>query len=182
MKTNENQIWQYEAGEVDKLAQKIEKDPGIAFTKRTMAQHLVSLVNFTRGDVVMEPCYGDGAFFDCLPENTTNLFCEINLGIDYLAQNKIVDITLSNPPFVPRKLFWQFHQKAMETTNREIWWLINISSLNVFTPNRIEEMNSKQWFLNRMHITSDKRWFGRYVWCQFIKEDRNFMTFNKKVF
>lgn len=33
-----------------------------------------------------------------------------------------------------------------------------------------------------MHITSDKRWFGRYVWCQFTREDKNVISFDKKVF
>lgn len=175
-------IWEYNSNENDELAKMVEKDPTITFTKPEMAKHLIEQINFLEGDIVMEPCLGDGAFFDNLPDYTNNEWCEINKGIDYLTQNKQVDITLSNPPFVPRKLFWQFHQKAMKTTNREIWWLINISSLNVFTPNRLEEMNNKGWHLNKMHIVADKRWFGRYVWCQFTKENKDFISYNKKVF
>ena len=70
----------------------------------------------------------------------------------------------------------------MDTTRREIWWLINMSALNTFTPNRVEEMHNKGWYLNHMHITSDKRWFGRYVFVQFTKEDKNVISFDKKVF
>jgi hypothetical protein len=71
----------------------------------------------------------------------------------------------------------------MQTTRREIWWLINIASLNVFTPNRIEEMQNNGWYLNHMHITSDKRWFGRYVWCKFSKDkSKNVLSYNKKVY
>jgi len=179
---NENKIWDYKSNENDELAKQVKKDPDIAYTKDDMAKYLLTVIDFKDGDEVMEPCYGKGAFYNNLPANTNNHYCEINMGSDYLTQDKMVDITLSNPPFVPRKLFWSFHQKAMDTTRREIWWLINISSLNVFTPNRIEEMNNKGWYLNHMHITSDKRWFGRYVWVQFTKENRNILSFNKKIF
>lgn len=84
------------------------KDPDIVMTKPEMAKHLLSLVSFMDGDKVMEPCKGKGAFYDNLPSNVEKLYCEINEGKDYLTQEVEVDITLSNPPFVPRKLFWQF--------------------------------------------------------------------------
>ena len=178
-----SKIWEYESKETDRLAEQVHKDPEIAFTKSEMANYLVSLIEFRERDVVMEPCYGKGAFYEALPNIVEKKFCEINMGLDYLTQNQIADITLSNPPFVPRKLFWQFHQKAMETTNREIWWLINVSSLNVFTPKRIEEMNAKGWYLSHIHFVSDKRWFGRYAWCKFTKNiEENILTYNKKVF
>ena len=176
-------VWNYDSAEIDRLALQMDKEPDIAFTKEEMANHLVSLIDFKEGDIVMEPCLGKGAFYKALPDYTKNIWCEINLDKDYLTQNEMVDITLSNPPFVPRKLFWSFHQKAMQTTRREIWWLINIASLNVFTPNRIEEMQNCGWYLNHMHITSDKRWFGRYVWCQFTKDEtKNVFSYNKKVY
>jgi len=177
-----SKIWDYKSNQDDKLSIQIDKTPDIAFTKDEMAKHLISIIEFKEGDIVMEPCYGKGSFYNNLPEYTNNIFCEINMDKDYLQFDGNSDITLSNPPFVPRKLFWEFHKKAMDTTNREIWWLINISSLNVFTPNRIIEMNEKGWYLNHLHITADKRWFGRYVWCQFTKTDLGILSFNKKVF
>jgi hypothetical protein len=177
-----NKIWEYDSNEDDKLAKQVVKDPTITYTNRDMAKYLISLVKFNDFDIVMEPCFGDGAFYENLPKNTTNLYCEINLGIDYLKDERMVDITLSNPPFVPRKLFWEFHKKAMVQTRREIWWLINISSLNVFTPSRLEEMREIGWYLEHMNIVSDKRWFGRYVWCKFTKNENNFIGFNRKTF
>ena len=91
----------------------------------------------------------------------------------------MVDYTISNPPFVPRKLFWSFHCKAMDTTRKGIYWLINMSSLNVFTPKRLEEMSSKGWYINNFHIVSDKRWFGRYVWIKISKENNDIMSWCK---
>jgi len=169
-------IWDYQSNEADQLAQHVEKDKDIVMTKPQMAIDLISLVSFQDGDIVMEPCYGKGAFYDNLPNNVEKKFCEINMGKDYLDFSGEVDITLSNPPFVPRKLFWSFHQKAMETTKKEIYWLINISALNVFTPKRLEEMKTKGWFINGFHIVSDKRWYGRYAWVKISKTDNNIFS------
>ncbi len=108
-------------------------------------------------------------------------WCEINEGVDYLTNNDKVDITLSNPPFVPRKLFWDFHLKAMENTSREIYWLINIGSLNVFTPARLEIMKEKEWGIEHIHIVSDKRWFGRYAWVK-ISKNKSCITWHNKTF
>lgn len=93
-----------------------------------------------------------------------------------------MDITLSNPPFVRRELFYKFHNKAMETTRKYIYWLINISCLNIFTGKRMEEMKNKNWFLNSIHIVSDKRWYGRYCWVQFSRVNNNFFTSSNKLF
>ena len=175
-------IWEYESNEKDNLSIQVKKDPNIVMTNIDMAKYLLSFINFKRGDIVMEPACGTGSFLKSFPDFTTNKFCEINEGIDYLQQNEIVDYTISNPPFVPRKLFWDFNLKAMETTNKEIYWLINMSSLNVFTPNRIKLMNDMGWYIQSFHVVSDKRWFGRYVFIKISKEVNNIFTYNKKSF
>ena len=172
----------YKSNEDDKLAKQLEKDKDIAFTKEDMAKHLISLVDFKDWDVVIEPCYWDGAFYKNLPSYTKNIFCEINMGKDYLDFDGMADITLSNPPFVPRKLFWEFHKKAMQTTRREIYRLINMYSMNVFTPKRMCEMEEAGWYIQNFHITQDKRWFGRYVRIRFSKEKNRLFTYDSKPF
>jgi len=171
-------IWDYKSNDNDMLAIQVAKDPNITYTKPEMAKYLIDRITFEEGDLVMEPCFGNGSFYNAIPDDVYKTYCEINMDKDYLQ----VDITLSNPPFIPRKLFWNFHQKAMETTRREIWWLINISSLNVFTTKRIKEMHDKKWYLNSMLVVADKRWFGRYVWCKFSKNNTNVLDFCNKSF
>ena len=174
-----NKIWDYKSDDNDKLAKKVEKDNNIVMTNPNMAKDLIKLIPFIENDVIMECCKGTGSFYDNLPNNTINKYCEINEGIDYLDFNEMVDYTISNPPFVPRKLFWSFHCKAMDTTRKGIYWLINMSSLNVFTPKRLDEMSSKGWYINNFHIVSDKRWFGRYVWIKISKENTDIMSWCK---
>lgn len=177
-----SKIWDYKSDENDKLAKKIEKNNDIVYTKPEMAIYLLSTINFKKGDIVMEPCKGKGAFFDNFPKDTKKLYCEINENKDYLQFSGKVDYTISNPPFVPRSLFWNFHLKAMETTNKEIYWLINMLSLNVFTPKRLEEMKEKGWFIESFQVVSDKRWFGRYIFIKITKTPSNFFSWNSKSF
>jgi hypothetical protein len=175
-------VWEYQSKENDNLANQVAKDEDIVMTKPEMAQYLLSKVNFIPNAIVMEPCLGKGAFYDNFPKDAKKSWCEINLGKNYLDFGGKVDYTISNPPFVPRKLFWDFHIKAMETTLKEIYWLINMSSLNVFTPKRLTEMHNKSWYLNKMFIVADKRWFGRYVFCKFSKTNTNVLDFSNRIF
>lgn len=175
-------VWSYESKKEDPLSILVEKEGReIVFTNPDMAIDLITNhTNILDGDVVCEPGKGDGAFYDNLPNNCEKIYCEINEGIDYLEDERKCDITCSNPPFVPRKLFWKFQQKAMDNTRREIYWLVGLHCLNVFTPKRLEEMKQKGWFINTLHIVADKRWYGRYVWIKITKEDGGVFTWKKK--
>ena len=179
-----SKVWNYESKENDNLA-KLVKDKGddIVMTNPKMAIDLINNhTDFKEGDKVMEPCKGYGAFYDNLPDNINKVFCEINEGKDYLEYEGMVDITLSNPPFAPRKLFWSFMVKAMETTRRNIYWLINLSALNVFTPKRLDEMKEKKWYIQHLHIVADKRWFGRYVWVKIGRKNRGIFSWERKTY
>ena len=175
-----NKVWDYVSNDNDLLAEKVKKDGNIVMTNPTMAKDLIARICFADGDIIMEACKGTGSFYDNLPSNTINKYCEINEGIDYLSFDGIVDYTISNPPFVPRKLFWSFHCKAMDTTRKEIYWLVNLASLNTFTPKRLQEMKDKGWLINSFHIVSDKRWFGRYAWVKISKNNTDVMSWYKK--
>lgn len=175
-------VWEYESNESDSLSKQVKKNPDIVMTKPEMAEYLIGLVPLKEGDVVMEPCLGKGAFYNALPSYVKKEFCEINEGKDYLSYEGMVDVTLSNPPFVPRALFWSFQQKAMSTTRKAIYWLVNLSSLNVFTPKRLEEMKKQGWYIQSFHIVSDKRWFGRYCWVMITREPSTVMTWCGKGF
>lgn len=94
----------------------------------------------------------------------------------------MVDAIISNPPFVPRKLFWDFHCKAMAVSRHSISWLINIISLNVFTPVRLLEIQSRGWYVQKLHVVADKRWFGRYVLMTFSREPSDVLTSHRETF
>ena len=177
------QIWKYKQNKDDRLGKQVAKNNDIVMTKPEMAKYLLSLITFKDGDIVCEPCLGKGAFYNNFPSNVKKVYYEINENKDYLLSTENVDYTISNPPFVPRKLFWDFHCKAMETTRNNIYWLINLLSLNAFTQKRLEEMNNKGWYMENIHIVSDKRWFGRYAFIKFGKDkEKNILSYNKTSF
>ena len=180
------QQWLNNSIEKDSLIDKSVKKNGIEqlYTKHEMAKNLINNHTFfNEGDVVMNSSYGDGAFYDNLPEHVEKYYCELDEGIDYLENNKMVDITLDNPPFTPRKLFWSFMVKAMETTRREIYWLVSMNCINVLTPKRLDEMKEKGWYVKSFHITQDKRWYGRYIWVRITKNPSDsIFSWERKVY
>ena len=177
-----SKVWDYKSNSEDKLSKQVEKDRDIVMTNPEMAKHLINTITFHKGDIVMEPCRGKGAFYNNLPDDIEKVWCEVNEGRNYFDFDGIVDITLSNPPFVPRKLFWGFMLKSMDTTRKEIYWLINISAMNVFTPKRLNIMKDKGWYIQSQYIVADKRWYGRYAWVKISKEPSNFFGWCDETF
>jgi hypothetical protein len=177
-----NKVWEYASNKNDNLSKLVEKDNTIVMTNPEMAKYLISLVGNDDGDIWLDPCAGDKAFYNNFPVNVISRYCEINEGIDFFDYNESVDIIISNPPFVPRKLFWNFMVHSMKIASKKIYWLINISSLNVFTPKRLNEMQDKNWYINSFHIVSDKRWFGRYCLVEISHINNNFLNWCNKGF
>jgi len=181
----DGKVWNYTSNENDKLQENIKKKgKSFIYTNHEMAKHLISISDIQKGDIVIEPGKGDGAFYNNIPTDCSAVWCEINEGRDFFEydETKLVDVCLSNPPFVPRKLFWNFMEKSMRITKRKIYWLLNLSSLNVFTPRRIDIMKEQGWFIQSFHIVADKRWFGRYTWVEIGREDKGIFTCHRKTF
>ena len=114
-----SKVWDYKSNENDRLSKIVKKKGNdIVMTDPEMAKMLLSRINFKEGDSVLEPCRGTGSFYNNFPEYTKNEWCEINEGRDFLDYDGTVDITISNPAYVPRKLFWDIHLKAMDITKK----------------------------------------------------------------
>lgn len=182
--SEKGKVWEYKSNDNDNL-QKLVKKEGktIVYTNPEMAKHLISRINFFDGELVCDCCKGEGAFYDNLPDNVVKSWYEINLGRDYLTGPvHKVNTTISNPPYVPRRMFWEFMERAMEMTTDRIFWLVNLSILNCFTPKRLNEMKERSWFINNIHIVQDKRWFGRYCMIEISKKNNNFYTYKLGTF
>ena len=51
-----------------------------------------------KGDV-LDPCRGDGAFFNAFPTHVTSHWCEIGEGRDFFGWSRKVDWLVTNPPY-----------------------------------------------------------------------------------
>ena len=176
-------VWDYKSNENDELAKKVSKDPTIVMTKDSMAKHLINRTIFYENERVLDPCRGDGAFYNNFPSKVKKDWCEINEGRDFFDYDEKCDTIMTNPPFVPRKLFWDFVVKGSKVAQKRMFWLINMGCLNVFTPKRLQQLKNNSWYITHLHIVSDKRWYGRYVMVEMGRlEERNIMTYNLETF
>lgn len=100
-----------------------------------------------------------------------------------LRYNKKIFITgncISNPPY---HLSWEFTKKALEIANVGIAWLLNNQCLNSqLTPRRIELIKQKGFYLQKIQVVADKRWFGRYYYLIFSKVENNFLNSFSKTY
>lgn len=76
----------------------------VVYTPSELARDVVAF--FQPSGVCLDPCRGDGAFYDLLP--TGREWCEIEQGRDFYAWSEPVDWIVSNPPF-SNLLAWVRH-------------------------------------------------------------------------
>ena len=85
-----------------------------------------------------------------------------------------------NPPY---HISWKFTEHALKIATKGIAWLINNQALNShFTPRRIEKMNQLGFYLQKIIVVSDKRWFGRYYFVIFEKQKNELLQCIRKSF
>lgn len=106
--------------------------------------------------------------------------CEIEDGNDFLLWDKPVDWIVGNPPY---HIGWQFTEKATLLAKKGIAWLVNNTEMNsLFTPRRQQIILNNGFYLQKIHIVADKRWFGRYYYLIFTKEPNDFLSWNTKIY
>ncbi|EKO3727501.1 DNA methyltransferase [Vibrio metschnikovii] len=79
--------------------QRIERD--FYPTPPWCVKALLDCIEFREGDVISEPCRGDGRITNELPKNHLIKYAEIAEGIDYLnpKRDMSADVIITNPPF-----------------------------------------------------------------------------------
>lgn len=79
-----------------------EKD--IVYTPPKLAKNIISF--FHPSGIILDPCMGDGAFYNLLPAGRE--WCEIEKGRDFYAWTKPVNWIIGNPPY-SNLLAWLRH-------------------------------------------------------------------------
>lgn len=152
------------------------KDISFHYTKPEMVEYLLKIVNIPVDMSVLDAGSGKNKVWYNLLPNKEKYECEIEDGNDFLKWDKKVDWVVGNPPY---HISWKFTEKALEIANVGIAWLVNNQALNShFTPRRIKLMQEKGFYLQRIEVVADKRWFGRYYFLIFEKKQNNFIGSN----
>jgi len=149
------------------------------YTNEKMVKDLLLLTPYRSNDTVLDA--GSGA--NKVWFNNLNCYrkyeCEINDGCDFYKWNEKVDWIVGNPPFYEG---WKFLNKASKIAKKGIAFLGNINFFNCLTPLRLQKIQNKGFHLQKIHIISDTRWFGRYYYLIFMKSKKNFLSWNLKTY
>lgn len=158
----------------------MQKDITFHYTNPEMVKYLLDIVNINQNVSVLDCGSGKNKIWYNLLPNKEKYECEIEDGVDFIKDwDKKVDWCIGNPPF---HIGWQFIEKSLEIANFGIAFLGNINFFNSLTPKRIILMQEKGFYLQRIEVVADKRWFGRYYFLIWTKEKNNFLNANTKSF
>ena len=152
------------------------KDITFHYTNEQMVKDLLAITPIT-GSVLDAGSGKNKVWFNNLVGEKYE--CEIEDGSDFLLWDKKVDWVVGNPPFHESG---KWFEKASEISNYGISFLINNQAFNSMTPNRLEILKERGFYLNKIHIVQDRRWFGRYYYLIFTKEPNNFLSWNIKTY
>ena len=146
------------------------------YTNKQMVKDLIAITPI-KGSVLDA---GSGNKIWYYQINTKDKFeCEIDRGCDFYKWNILVDWVVGNPPFHES---WKFFERALNISQKGIAFLINNLAFNSWTPRRYEMFREKGFYLQRIHIVADKRWFGRYYYLIFGKEDKKLISWELKTY
>ena len=155
---------------------KTKRPPEFYYTNEQMVKDLIAITPIS-GSVLDAGSGKNKVWFNNLSGEKYE--CEIEDGCDFYKWDKKVDWVVGNPPFHES---WKFFEKASEIAEKGIAFLINNLAFNSWTPRRFELFKEKGFYLQRIHIVADKRWFGRYYYLIFGKEDKGFVSWERKTY
>ena len=89
--------------EIDSIA----LDSDIVYTPEWLSKKIIENLN-PKGKC-LDPCRGDGAFYNHLPENRH--YCELREGLDFLNELETYDWIIGNPPY---SIFEEFLRKSFD--------------------------------------------------------------------
>ena len=152
------------------------KDITFHYTNEQMVRDLIAITPI-KGSVLDAGSGKNKVWFNNLSGEKYE--CEIEDGVDFLEYDKKVDWVVGNPPF---HLGWKFLEKASDVAMGGVAFLGNLNFWNSCLPNRFELLKQKGFYLQKIHIVQDKRWFGRYYYLIFTKDPNNFISWNTKTY
>src|SRR3990167_9674822 len=136
-----------------------KKDKTFHYTNEQMVKDLLSITPYKIGDSILDAGSGKNkVWFKNFSQwiKIKKYECEIEDGCNFFEWSRKVDWIIGNPPF---HLGWRFLDKASQIAEKGIAFLGNLNFWNSCLPSRFELLESSGFYLNKIHIVQDKRWF-----------------------
>jgi len=145
------------------------------YTPEKLVDYCLSKCNFSKDDFILDVGAGKNMIWYNKIKNINKDWCEIELNKDFFDYNKEVDWCIGNPPFTH---LWKIIEKSCVISNKGFCFLISSNCWNMLTPKRINYMNEKGFYLQRIYVVNCKKWFGRYFFIIFNKEKNNILDYS----
>lgn len=97
----------------------------VVMTPIKIAQQTISFYDIPAGSMILDPCRGEGAFYDNYPTECEKDWCEIVEGRDFLDYEGHVDWIITNPPY---SIFDDFLNKALDVSDNVVF-LVPLSKM-----------------------------------------------------
>jgi len=151
------------------------------YTNEQMVKDLIKITPINESESVLDAGSGKNKVWFKNLKNKNKFECELEDGVDYVNDwNKKVDWVIGNPPF---HLGWAFLEHSLNIAENGIALLGNLNFLNsTVLPNRLKKIQDKGFYINKIHIVQDKRWFGRYFYIIFTKKKNDFISYNLETY
>ena len=156
--------------DIGHLISKRSKPQDVYYTPPDLVKmHLRECVPYyTEGDLVFDPFYGKGAYYNLYDEffpNCRKEFTEIALGKDFFEYTGKPDIVVSNPPF---SILAKVMTRLVELRPRCVSLLLGTINCN---RNRLQLMDEGGYNLVSYRIESVCSWFGESCLMTWIRKE-----------
>ena len=118
----------------------------VVYTPRPLAKRIID--HFPLKGRLLDPCKGDGAFYDQFPEGCQREWCEISQGKDFFEFKEHVDWIVSNPPY---SLFREFLRHSMRIADN-IVYLITVN--HCWTKARIRDLREHGFGIREIYCVA----------------------------
>jgi len=143
------------------------------YTPKPIALKMIEMCDLKEGDLVLDPSYGEGVFYNNFPDYVNKEWCEIEKGIDFFEYDKRVSCIIGNPPY---SLWSKWLEHTMKLTDK-FCYIFNTMNL---TDTRVKEITDKGYGITKMHILKVHWWFGNNFIILFEKNKQSILTVEEK--
>lgn len=127
------------------------KPNDVILTPEPIAKEMIALYDIPEGAKVLDPCSGEGVFYDNYPAHCEKDWCEISKGRDFFAYTDSVDWIISNPPY---SIFEEFLTHSLKIADN-VCFLVPLAKV-VSSLRRINKVLDYGGFVS-MHIIGASR-------------------------
>ena len=154
----------------------MKKGTDFYYTNEEMVKDLLSILSIS-GSVLDAGSGRNKVWFNKLKGEKYE--CEIEDGCNYYEWDKRVNWVVGNPPwqYEDKNQVWDWIKKASEISDTGFAFLLNHKVFNTLTPVRLRGLADKGFYVQKIKIVADKRWFGRYYFIVWQKKRNDFLLF-----